>query len=150
MGLMGCILLMCGAGALAQRPPMDNPEKAPQPAAIARHCTLFVQGMAHRTSDLIVRRDRRVVHAIMEFLADGNKISAMNIGRLGQDSINRIADQAIEQITRGVNHCVATLTRLEAPAELISHVEQAGDRAKMLVEEHRAQAIQHILNALMV
>jgi hypothetical protein len=144
------LLVWVGVLSVASLSPADppGPPGPPNPQFVAQHC---IQRMNHITwvANHRMHQIANVGVAIINQLQEnGQDEQAAEVAANRIAHINQVAANRSQMIMNVLSHCVERLTELEAPEALIAEVQEVADARLASIEEHRAEEVARIEEAL--
>ncbi len=120
----------------------------PDPQQIAQRCIAAIGEAATNAGDKLNTVSTEAVARIDQFQAAGDQQAAVRVANIAQERIRTIGHRAVNVVQHLARHCVAALTRLNAPAPLIQSVRDAAQTAVSDIAADRAAASQAVRDAL--
>jgi hypothetical protein len=143
------IVAMLALPAMAQRGPGGGPGDGPAtPEAIAQRCVRNINRLAARTVHRIARQTNRTVRAINHLLENDRPEQAAELAARSSERLTNLAERATNRIAAMAERCTDILTEMEAPAELIEHVQGVAADRTAGIAERLAGALARIAEAL--
>ncbi len=141
-GLAACTLStpVWGAGELGR--------SDANPAMVARRCVHRIREVAGFSMRRMHAHTNRCVSIIGRLLEAGHEEEASAAAARCKEALGAMAEHASRAVSSIAERCVAVLTRMEAPEELIIHVKSAAEEAMNAIRERMAAEMQRIEDAL--
>lgn len=121
---------------------------APEPDQIAKRCSIRMKHIAGHTSRRMHGITNHCVRVITVLLANGHDQQADAVAQRCSRVIDRQSARGVRYVGATADRCVTALEELDAPDELIAAVRDAAMQAVMVIQTHRDQNLQRIMDAL--